>query len=516
MVFRIKEGSGLATGVLIENSVICRVLSGFSRTIGAWVFGSKILDTLGSPPRYTSHQVMEESIFFKAASRLAALFLAPAAAAGSCLRRQSRHSRALNLRFPAFTAHSRILKAGGGIRAETALWLVALYPLVDYLMRLAPSLNFLAGAWDELLMAFIIVAWPLQMALGGRPAFRYTGLELPVLVYAGITLFLLFMRSGNFPLAVEGARIYLQYLMWFFVGANLLLSRRQFYALVKGMAAMAALVAAVGVYQYIAGVETPAHWVDQAETGIRARVFSIVVSPNVLGSLMVIFTAITAGLLLTARGRRERGACLAALAIMLACMVLTYSRGAWLALGLSATAFCLMYNPRLLIAMAAGFITSAKVVPGIGARLGYLFSPAYLASSQRAGRLALWQAALEKFRSDPLLGSGYGTFGGAVAARKVPGSFYVDNFYLKTLVEGGIVGLLSFLWLLASVFRHSYGAYKKIDDGGLKTMAAAILAALLGVAAHNTVENIFEVPMMATYFWFLAGVLAALPHIREN
>jgi len=29
------------------------------------------------------------------------------------------------------------------------------------------------------------------------------------------------------------------------------------------------------------------------------------------------------------------------------------------------------------------------------------------------------------------------------------------------------------------------------------------------------VENIFEVPMMSTYFWFLAGVLLSLPHIDE-
>jgi O-antigen ligase len=241
-----------------------------------------------------------------------------------------------------------------------------------------------------------------------------------------------------------------------------------------------------------------------------------VVSPNVLGSLLVVFIMVTAGRLLTARGRWERWFYLSALAAMTACMVFTYSRGAWLALGLAATAFSLMYNPRLLIVMAAGSLAAVKFVPGIGARLSYMFSSAYVASSQRAGRLALWQSALDRFRQDPLFGTGFGSFGGAVAARRIPGSYYVDNFYLKTLVESGLIGLLALLWLLGSAFRCGYAVYKKINDADLKILAAAILAGLLGVAAHNAVENIFEVPMMATYFWLLAGMLTALPHIDDS
>ena len=38
-----------------------------------------------------------------------------------------------------------------------------------------------------------------------------------------------------------------------------------------------------------------------------------------------------------------------------------------------------------------------------------------------------------------------------------------------------------------------------------------VLTGLLGILAHNAVENIFEVPMMATYFWFFLGLLVALP-----
>lgn len=459
---------------------------------------------------------MGGSLILGAASRAANLLAGPLLAAGEFFHRQAGGSRLLSPGLPAGLAESRMLRAAAGIRVETALWLVILYPVIDFLLRSAPSPGFLSSGWDELLLLAVIAAWPAQMALRGRIRYRCTALDLPILIYAGLTLFLFFTRSGNVSLALEGARVYLEYLIWFFVGSNLLLNRRQFSALMRVMAVVAVLVAAVGIYQQITGVETPAQWVDRAEGGITTRVFSIVVSPNVLGSLLVMYIIVTGGLLLSTRNRLERWLYLGALAALAACMVFTYSRGAWLALGLAAAAFSLMYNPRLLAFMAALSVAAANLVPGVSTRLGYLFSPAYVASSQRAGRLALWQTALDKFQQDPLFGSGFGTFGGAVAARRVPGSFYVDNFYLKTLVESGLIGLLALIWLLASALRGGYAAYKKIADSGLKTMAAAILAGLLGIAAHNGVENIFEVPMIASHFWLMAGILLALPEIEPE
>lgn len=502
------------TGI-IKNSLLYRLASEIQRTAQKYGPVSFILKLMGTPPSYVSPRAAEGSLILGTASRAARLVMSPLSAAGEYVRQQARGSRVLNLKVPAALAHSQALRAAAGIRVESALWLVMLYPVVDYLLRAVPSLGFLSSGWDELLLLFIILAWPAQMALRGRINYRYTGLDLPVLVYIGVTLFLLFMRSRNVSLAVEGARVYLEYLLWFFIGSNLILNRGQFNALMRGMVGVAAVVAAIGIFQQITGVQTPAHWVDQAEAGIQTRVFSIVVSPNVLGSLLVLFIMVTAGQVLSSRGRLERVLCLAALAAMLACMVFTYSRGAWLALGMAVTVFSLLYNPRLLVVMAAGAAAAIELVPGIGARLSYMFSAAYLASSQRAGRLALWQAALDKFRQDPLFGTGFGSFGGAVAARRIPGSFYVDNYYLKTLAESGLVGLLALLWLLASALRCGYAAFKSISDSRLKIMAAAILAGLMGIAAHNAVENIFEVPMMATYFWLMTGMLLALPRIEE-
>ena len=500
---------------LFKNSYVFQFIIGKLQSLNNTWKESGTYNFLSSAPCYTTEHCTQNSSFISAASKVFHLLMQPLLELGRFFRQQARWSKLNmnNLNTPIVLKESQLWKTASGIRVESALWLLIFYPVIDFALRKLSVLNFLASGWDELLLLTIIMAWPLQMALRGKIYYRYTPLDIPIMIYAGLTLFLFFMRSWNVPLAIEGARVYLQYLLWFFAGSNLLLNQRQFNALMKGVLTVAMVVAVVGIFQHIIGVETPAEWVDKAEAGIQTRVFSIVVSPNVLGSLLIPFIMIAAGQLLSARKAWERWAYLGVLATLTACMIFTYSRGAWLALALAVVVFFFLYNPRLLIVAPFAAIAAIKLVPGIGNRFSYLFSSAYINSSQRGGRLALWQAALDKFKNDPIFGSGFGTFGGAVAARKVPGGFYVDNFYLKTLAESGIIGLTAFVWLILSLIRCGYSAFKSISQHNLKTMAAAILAGLVGVAAHNGVENIFEVPMMASYFWLLAGMLLALPTI---
>ena len=56
---------------------------------------------------------------------------------------------------------------------------------------------------------------------------------------------------------------------------------------------------------------------------------------------------------------------------------------------------------------------------------------------------------------DPVFGFGLGMFGGAVAMQhqiyKWVSYFYVDNYYLKILVEMGWIGFSCYLFLLAAL-----------------------------------------------------------------
>jgi O-antigen ligase len=400
-------------------------------------------------------------------------------------------------------------------RGGTALvlWPLAAYVLVDYLLRRLAPAGALAAAWDELLLLLGLATWAGKGLWRGRLCWRPTPVTIPFLVYAGLMVFLWGVRSPDVAVATEGVRVYLQYTLWFFVTLALVDRPAQVRFLSAVLVAVAALLALHGVYQYLTGAPMPVHWVDVAEQSPRTRAYSLVNSPNVLGSLLALAVPQALGHLLAARTRPQRWTLAGLLAALLAGLVVTFSRGAWFATCLALLLFGLLTRPLLLLPLTAASVTVPLLLPSVRARLTYLFSTAYVVSSQRAGRLARWEAALTRIQASPLLGEGPGRFGGAVAARHLPGSFYVDNFYLKTAAETGLPGLAAYLWLLLNVLRGGMAAYRNVGPD-MRSLAAGLLAGLVGVLAHNLVENIFEVPAMASYFWLAAGLLFALPPVN--
>lgn len=491
-----------------QESLIGRLAAALASFCRHSVFCRWLTDTAWHSRQYA----VRNSLFARMLTWLANLVLKPLLSAGLAVRRGLPGSFFFNIKVHPVFQNSVLLGNIAGSRVETALALVFCYPAVDYVLRNS-RFALLASNWDELLLILVFLAWPVQMALRGRLSYRLTPMDVPILLFLAVYVFLFLVRSPQTGIAVEGLRVYVEYMLWFFVASNLLLNKRQARALVNLLVAMGTLIALHGVYQYIIGVPIPATWLDSAESSVRTRVFSILASPNVLGSFLVLLIPVTVSQLLSAKTRLLRYYYIACLAPMALSLIFTYSRGAWLAMAGAFAVYGLIYNWRILLALGAAVYAAPKLIPGISSRIGYMLSPAYLLSSARAGRVARWNKAIEKMQNSPLFGEGFGRYGGAVAARYIPSSNYVDNFYLKTGAESGLIGLAALVWLLISGVRCVLNSYRRLTDPYLKGLAGGLFAGLMGVLLHNGVENIFEVPAMTVYFWLLLGTAAALPHL---
>ena len=474
-------------------------------------------------PAYNRQEAVRASLSGRLLAAAAGALAHPLERAGAAVRRSlpasgllGRLSRARPDVAPPVISGSAAVRAVAELRVESCLWLVFSYILVDYALRALPGTGALSSWWDELLLLSAFMAWPLQMALRGRLTWRLTPMDLPIALYLAVAALLFFLRSPAVNIALEGLRVYAEYMLWFFVASNLLLNKRQARALFNWLIVLGALIGAHGVYQYIIGVPIPPLWIDASEATLKTRVYSIVGSPNVLGSFLVLIIPVALSQAMAAPNRMSRYLYLACLAPMGASLIFTYSRGAWMAMVFALAIYGLIYNWRILFALSLGVYAAPKVVPGIASRVGYLLSPAYLLSSARAGRVARWSKAIEVWQNQPLTGAGFGRYGGAVAARNIPGSNYVDNFYLKTLAETGTIGLAALALLFLAGLRCALNAYSRLTDPALRSLAGGVLAGLCGVLIHNAVENIFEVPMMTTYFWLLLGALAAMPHLEDH
>ncbi|MGQ9512172.1 O-antigen ligase family protein [Thermodesulfitimonas sp.] len=402
-------------------------------------------------------------------------------------------------------------------KAWLLLFMITAYPLIDFALRRGGDPGGLAGGcWDEILLFLGLLLIAGRLFYRGIGAWRPSELGLPLYLFYGIFIFLALVRSPETGVAAEGARVYLEYLLWFFVALNLPDRTGQVKTLTAFFVATCTAVALYGIGQYIAGVPVPQSWIDQAEAGVRTRAFSVIGSPNVLGSFLALALPLAVAGFLTAGSRISRASYAVASTVIAICFLVTFSRGAWLAAFLGLVLFAAMTRPMLLAFLITAAFAAPAVSPGIAGRLLYLFSSGYLVSSQRSGRIARWQAALDKLWQHPLTGEGLGRFGGAVAARAIPGSFYVDNFYLKTAAETGFIGLGALFFLLVSAWRAGYRACAALVTPAEKTLAVALLSGLTAVLLHNLVENIFETPLMSTLFWVFLGLLVALPRLATE
>ncbi len=398
---------------------------------------------------------------------------------------------------------------------EKATYILALYSILDYAFRNLIPVQLLASVWDELLFIGFVLLWVWKWLVHRKQqAYHWTPLDFPLILFFGIGIFLLFVKSPDMKIAIEGLRAVIQYMFWYFVAVQLLKTPRGAKHILYLLVFIGALLGLHGVYQFIVGAEMPSTWVDTIEKGIRTRAYSIIGSPNILGSLMVLLIPLSIGFVYSEQKKGKKLAFAAMALVMSLCLVVTYSRGAWIGFAAAILVLILMIDKRLIFPAAIAAVAVLVLVPSVGDRIAYMLSPQYLQSSLSAGRAIRWLTGLQMLRENPIFGVGLGRFGGAVAMNNdIPGAFYMDNYFLKTAVEMGLVGLAAFCALMYSTFAWCFRALRKMKNKEWLRPSQGALAGMAGVVTHNLVENVFEVPMMVTYFWLLAAIIIFLGYI---
>ncbi len=403
---------------------------------------------------------------------------------------------------------------------------VSLYLPIDFFLRNVVQIGFLSSLWDEMLMAvgMLYVCWRRGMYRTDRSITRATPVDAYILFFVGVAFFLMCVVSPYMGIAIDGFRAVVQYIFWFFVMIRLVEDDRDFAILYGTLVVLATLIGLHGIYQYIVAAPIPAGWVSQTEESVRTRVYSLTGSPNIMGSFLVLFAPMAAGLAYYSKKLWLRIMGIGAAGIMCLSILFTFSKGAWGGLVVAVLIFAIYLDRRLIGLMAVGGGMALIAIPSIANRITYLFTADYAAASARAGRSIRWATGYQLLLSNnKWLGFGLGRFGGAVAMQNkiieetdTFSYFYMDNYYLKTLVEMGYIGLIAFIILLVGMSLWCLRALGRTRRTDIHPLAVAMFAGMAGVMAHCYFENIFEVPYMVAYFWTLAAGILYLGYFRKR
>jgi putative inorganic carbon (HCO3(-)) transporter len=369
----------------------------------------------------------------------------------------------------------------------------------------------------EVLVALVLAAWLMRMVARREVRVVWPSLTWPLLLFLG-ALFLSLLGTSSLQHSVKEIIKWVEALGLYVLVANVI-DARWTKALVFVLLGAGALAALHGIYQFLFQVGPEGFVLF----GRFMRAYGTFEQPNPYAGYLGLTLPLAVGLIVAGVwrvGGRVKGWWLVWAigcgAMMLAAMVMSWSRGAWLGLGAAVVAMAIAVVVRrgraavlgtvfvilIIYTLLAGGL--ALVPPSIVQRFSD-FMP-YLGVMDVRGmeitdanfavleRMAHWQAALAMWTEHPWLGVGIGNYEPVYPRYALPlwplPLGHAHNYYLNIAAETGIVGLSAylFLWLVALVgawraTRRAWGWYWGV--------AVGVLGVLVHLSVHNLFDNLF-------------------------
>ncbi|MEZ5165228.1 MAG: O-antigen ligase family protein [Acidimicrobiales bacterium] len=131
-------------------------------------------------------------------------------------------------------------------------------------------------------------------------------------------------------------------------------------------------------------------------------------------------------------------------------------------------------------------------------------------------RLEMWRSAVGGFRTEPVIGVGWGNLqkrfqldvAAGVRDRRIAKYEHPHNQYLSHLANGGMIGFASLLALLlmaGSIFARAF----RSSVGDMRALGGAGLIVVVGFAMFSLTDAILEATTPLVFFVLMVGALAA-------
>lgn len=190
-------------------------------------------------------------------------------------------------------------------------------------------------------------------------------------------------------------------------------------------------------------------------------------------------------------------------------LVYSFSRGAYLSAMIGIVVFAwISGRMKKLVGILAVIllltVVGAQVLPKA---VTERFESTYAGEEERdesaQSRLVLWDIAMQKFGENPLLGIGFNNF-------KKINEYGKDthNYYVKLLVEGGIVSLALYLSLVIAACRLGIRLLRTADDPFLQALASGFLPCLAAIFVGNFFGDRFSYYPLISYFFVYMAMIA--------
>jgi len=424
----------------------------------------------------------------------------------------------------------------------TLFALVAFICLLPFAALPVPDIGF-SPTFLDLVLAVLLFSWLFQLATKKKRHLRTSALGVPIVIFMGLACasFVIGLSFGSLTtnLLRQFAELLLNIFLFFLV-LNNVESREQLQQILAVLIVAGLAVAVIGlvlyylppdwtirllsmlrIFRYPAGSGVLRYIEENPDLPLRATSTSI--DPNVLGGMLAIVAATAAPQLLAKdplpllrrRARRwgVNWALVPVLAIIVMCLLLTYSRAAMGGLAVAVLAIGLLrYRKLLMVILLAGLVM--LVLPQ---------TQWYLQRSLEGlrGEDLATRMRFGEYKDALVLIARYPWFGvGFAGAPDIDTYLGVSSIYLLIAEQMGLIGLVVFLWINALAIRQilrwlgSQGNSTPLEPTVLGLFAGLLAALSSGVLDHYFVNLKFQ--HAVALFWLCLGLAIRATQLSER
>ena len=394
----------------------------------------------------------------------------------------------------------------GSVFLQTWFWCALPVVLAPVLCKFSPSVLVLGLALIGYASLLLVLVRDKNRALAWAPTNRY--IVLYAAVYLAGTLFSVNLKTSLLPGVLSVA-----FILFALVLYNAITTRRQLDTLLALVVTVGALVSFYGILQYLFGWGyQSAAWVDSDMfSSIRFRVPATMGNPNMMGQYLLLVIPIAGAKLLSAKDWLRRLYYLACCGVMCVCMILTFSRGAWLGLLFAGAVFAVLWHPQLILLAPFALVGLYFVLPETV--ISRFTSIGNLTDNSTSYRVYIWIGTLAMLKDYWLcgIGPGDGAFNMVYPAYSYNGIVapHAHNLFLQIVCDAGIAALGVFLLLLFVYFRMLCSAMSREKDPASRLLQIAFTAGVCGFLVQAMTDYSFYNYRVMFLFWAVLALGAA-------
>ena len=409
----------------------------------------------------------------------------------------------------ALIAGTLIIIAGGNIK----LWII-LYPLVFLVPR------FKLGDWSQagetMFGLQLYDPWILLLLCLWVPKLIATKrLELPRVLLLMLLALLVIGLWGirvapDRGIAVRvGGRVFFEPILLFALVASHRWQRSELRATILLFICVATIVAGASFFGY---------WSSFQETREIVRLGTYWEADNSLAAVLVGTIPLALGTALASFGITQQSIVLVALPTMIVGLVLTFTRGAWIAImascGLMFSVIREWLWPILavLLVLLMGLLAPRELVERAASILSYHSDPS------ASARLVLWPKVVRLILDRPLTGYGFAGFQVLFSERYDILSEHAHNVFLDFALSVGIPGLVVVLLVIGYVLGRTFRAVAKTYGASQDTpILIGLGAGCAGMLLAGMTDGSIPIwPVLAQAFWFNLALAYAMTTVVQG